>query len=154
MGTRADFYVMDHDGSLEWLGSVSQDGGYLDIPTDILISGDRIMFEEVVEDYIKSRGKRGILKSIEEGWPWPWADSRLTDYSYIMNLCKGQVLMSMFGGRLMDPIKLIQGMDQIGADVGMGIIKFPMMRNEDALKLQEETMRIVESYGSESTETV
>lgn len=151
MGTRADFYVMDHDGSLEWLGSVTQDGGIVHIPAEILISGNETMFEESVEDFITTRGEKGILKSIQESWPWLWADSRLTDYSYIFQACTGKVLVCMFGGRLMDAIKLYQGMDQLGADVGIGIIKFPMMRNEDALKMQEEVM---EKYGSKSTETV
>lgn len=153
MGTRADFYIMDHDGSLEWLGSVSQDGGIVHIPAEILICGNETIFEESVEDFITTRGERGILKSIQEEWPWPWADSRLTDYSYIFNVCTGKVLVSMFGGRLMDAVKLYQGMDQLGADEGIGIIKFPVM-NKDALQTQEETIKLVEEYGSESTETV
>ena len=153
MGTRADFYLMDHDGSLEWLGSVSQDGGVFDIPADILIAGDQITYEEKVEEYLKNRFERGVIKSIEQEWPWPWADSRLTDYSYIFNICTGKVLVSMFGGRLMDAIKLYQGMDQLGADEGIGIIKFPVMRKE-ALQIQMETIKILEKYGSESTEAV
>ena len=152
MGTRADFYVMDHDGSMEWIGSVSQDGGYLSIPTDILISGNQIMFEEIVTDFIKSRGKSGILKG-EEGWPWPWADSRMSDYAYIMHICTGKVMVCRYGSRPVDPIKLIQGMDGIGADCGMGLLKFPIMR-PDGLELQEETIKLMEDYGSKSTETV
>ena len=152
MGTRADFYVMDHDGSLNWLGSVSQDGGYLNIPVDILISGNQVMFEEITSDFIKSRGTRGILNGIEE-WPWPWADSRMTDYSYIFHVCTGKVYISNYGGRLMDPIKLIQGMDEIGADVGIGLIKFPTMLKE-AVKTTEKTLKLVKSYGPKSTETV
>ena len=140
MGTRGDFYVMDHDGSMEWLGSVIRDGGIYNIPADILISGDKIMYEEKVEEYLKFRFDAGIIKSIYQGWPWPWVDSRMTDYSYIFDVCKGQVLVSIAGGRLLDSIKLVQGMDEIGADVGAGNPKFPMMMKED--------------YGQDLTEAV
>lgn len=150
MGTRADFYVMDHDGSLEWIGSVSQDGG--SIPTEILIAGNQIMYEEAVTDYIKSKGIRGIEKGLE-GWPWPWADSRMTDYAYIFNVCKDKVWMCYFGSRLVDAVKVHQGMDALGADVGYGFIKFPVMRKE-ALDQQEETMKLVEAYGSEPAKAV
>lgn len=153
MGTRGDFYIMDHDGSMEWLGSVSQDGGIFNIPTDVLISGDQTMYEEKVEEYLRNRFKNGIIKSIDSGWPWPWADSRLTDYTYIFHVCTSKVLVCIAGGRPMDAIKLVQGMDELGADVGMGKIKFPVML-KDALKSTEETVKLVEGYGQESTEAV
>lgn len=153
MGTRADFYIMDHDETMEWLGSVSQDGGYTSIPLEILIAGNKTMFEEIVSDFIESRGKRGILKKNGEGWPWPWADSRMSDYSYILHICTGKVYVCYFGNRLMDPIKLIQGMDEIGADVGFGKVKFPIMLKE-AVESTEEILKVVEGYGQESTETV
>ena len=153
MGTKADFYIMDHDETMEWLGSVSQDGGYLNIPVEILISGNKTMFMENVSDYITNRFERGILKDRGEGWPWLWADSRMTDYVYIFHVCTGKVYICHLGGRPMDPIKLIQGMDEIGADIGMGLLKFPVMKKE-ALKTTEEILKIAEEYGQESTETV
>jgi hypothetical protein len=33
----------------------------------------------------------------DQGWPWPWDDSRLTDYAYAFD--DGAVLMSVFGRR-------------------------------------------------------
>jgi hypothetical protein len=92
----------------------------------------------------------GEIKYEGGKWPWPWADSRLTDYSYIFHVCTGKVLMSASGGRLVDPIKVIQGMDMIGADVGIGLIKFPTMRDASA----EETEEMIKRYGLQPTEAV
>jgi hypothetical protein len=149
MGTRSDFYIMDHDGSLEWIGSGAYDGFPFSIPTELLLHVNRTTFEEDVVEHLKETN--GIInEKRKRNWPWPWADSRMTDYSYILHVCTGKVLMCRFGGRLMDPIKIIQGMDEIGADVGIGTIKFPIMR-EDAEKRTEEILKI---YGPKFAEVI
>jgi hypothetical protein len=38
--------------------------------------------------------------------------------------------MVICGGRLLDPIKIIQGIDIIGADIGYGKVDFPKMTTE------------------------
>lgn len=157
MGTRSDFYIMDHDGSLEWIGSGGYDGSPFSIPKELLLHVNRTAFEEDIVEYLKETD--GIInEKRKRDWPWPWADSRMTDYSYIFHVCTGKVLMCRFGGRLMDPIKIIQGMDEIGADIGMGTLKFPAM-NEDLIPQTEKTMdllneEILKRYGQKSSEVV
>lgn len=167
MGTKADFYFMDHDGSLEWFGSVNQNGGYNQIPVEILLASNKIIFEELVSDMIATLSN-AALKYNGDGWPHLWEDSRITDYTYIFHECTGKVYVSHFGGRLMDPIKLLRGMDEIGADNGMGIPNLPKMREMkieeiDAIttEVQEkvdealsEMMEELEKDGSKPAETV
>lgn len=149
MGTRSDFYTMNHDGKLMWLGSNFKDGGPERIPLSILIQANQIMFEEEVYAYLAANG--GVIRFNPGGkWPWPWEDSKLTDYTYIFNVCTGKVLMSEAGSRLVDPIKILQGQDMIGADVGFGLPFFPRMRNAD----QELAKKWTEDYGQKSTTTV
>lgn len=126
MGTRCDFYVMDHDGLMEWLGSSFNCGSPFTIPTRLLVLGDRILFEEEVISHL--RDTNGVIKDDGKEWPWLWSDSRMTDYTYIFHVCSGKVLVCKDGSRPVDPVKLLQGMDMIGADVGIGEIKFPAMR--------------------------
>ena len=148
MGTRSDFYIMEHDGSMQWLGSAFKDGGPLHTPIELLIQSNETGFEESVLDLLKS--KDSVCKFDGEGWPWPWDDSQLTDYTYIFHVCSGKVLMSEAGGRLVDPIKVLQGMDMIGADVGIGKIKFPLMRDRAEILKRE----IEIEYGSQPAEAV
>jgi hypothetical protein len=133
MGTKADFYFMDHDGSLEWFGSVNQNGRYNQLPVEILLASNKIIFEELVSDMIAVQAN-GSLKYNGDGWPYLWEDSRMTDYTYIFHECTGKVYASNFGQRLFDPIKMLQGMDMLGADNGMGIPNLPKMRE---IKIEE-----------------
>jgi len=126
MNTKCDFYVMGHDGSMEWIGSSFKNGDINEIDLKILVQGDKTLFEEAVIDFVKENN--GFIKEDINGiWPWFWSDSRMTDYTYMFHVCTGRVLVCESGGRVMDPIKLLQGMDKIGADVGMGIVVFPKM---------------------------
>ena len=148
MSTRSDFYVMDHDGSLEWEGSAYKDGGPYTTPLKLLIQGDKIMFQETLLDYLREVG--GEIKYEGGHWPWPWRDSRFTDYSYIFHVCTGKVLMCVGDSRLVDPIKVIQGMDLIGADVGIGNVIFPVMRDT----IDKETEEMIKRYGLQPTKAV
>ena len=146
MNTRCDFYIMDHDRSLIWIGSNFKNGDYTEIPTKILVQGDQISFEEEVISFLEEEG--GIISSEGHKWPWHWNDSQLTDYTYIFHVCSGKVLVCKLGGRPMNPIKLLQGMDELGADVGVGLIRFPIMREN---KIREESL---EENGSKLTEVI
>jgi hypothetical protein len=81
MGTRADFYV-GRGSEAEWLGSIALDGypeGVFDhhfAPTDC---GTVELWREKVAAFL-DRDDRATLP--EQGWPWPWDDSRTTDYAY------------------------------------------------------------------------
>jgi hypothetical protein len=102
MGTRADFYI-GRGKDAEWIGSVGMDGyptglttgdSAEESPSDvpILIAKTDADFRKAVADLIAAR-RHGTKP--EQGWPWPWDDSRTTDYAYAFD--GGQVWGSMFG---------------------------------------------------------
>lgn len=82
MGTRADFYV-GIGKEAEWLGSIAYDG----FPNKWGHPG--VLLRLKTENTYRKRVKSIIEKNLhsgavfpENGWPWPWEDSSLTDYSY------------------------------------------------------------------------
>lgn len=87
MGTRADFY-MGRGPQARWIGSVAYDG-YLgddkcDHPKAIKFAGvtSADEFEKAVEAWlVHDDAHNGSIRP-SDGWPWPWKDSCLTDYSY------------------------------------------------------------------------
>ena len=92
MGTRADFYIRNGDHG-EWLGSIAWDGyewenGNFPL-TEAETSED---FRAAVQDI--AIGRQDFTDPIE-GWPWPWATSHTTDYSYVFN--EGHVDIYCFG---------------------------------------------------------
>ena len=141
MSTKADFYILDGD-NIQWLGSLYRGGDPENIPTDILIQVSRVMFEEMLFEHLESND------GVTGKWPWMWADSRATDYSYFYHTGKGKVLMSESGSRLVDPIEILQGMDMMGADVGLGTLRFPVMRPSSLNKTEE----LIMQYEGESSE--
>ena len=143
MSTNADFYILDED-SIKWLGSLYRGGDPENIPTDILIQVSRVMFEEMLFDHLESND------GVTDEWPWMWSDSRATDYSYFYHTEQGKILMSVSGSRLVDPIKILQGMDMIGADVGIGLIKFPVILPSSLNKTEE----LIKLYGPKFTATL
>ena len=80
MGTRADFYI-GQGKDAEWLGSVAFDGYQWDENADHAIckAANADEFRKAVTAELKSRDD---ATTPEQGWPWPWADSRTTDYAY------------------------------------------------------------------------
>jgi hypothetical protein len=143
MSTKADFYILDED-NIQWLGSLYRGGDPESIPTDILIQVSQVMFEEMLFEHLESND------GVTNRWPWMWSDSRGTDYSYFYHTGKGKILMSVSGSGLVDPIKILQGMDMIGADVGIGTLRFPLM-NPSSLNKTEE---LIMQYGPKSAEIV
>lgn len=91
MGTRADFYIGRGENA-EWLGSTAWDGypdGFKDTP--LLGAADEATYRAEVA----ALGTREDFTAPEKGWPWPWIDSRTTDYAYAFD--GGKVWCSSFG---------------------------------------------------------
>ena len=99
MGTRADFYVRSEE-SMEWLGSIAWDGYPDGIDKPVLKAKSEDEFRVNVEGFLLIESGATFPK---DGWPWPWNDSRTTDYSYIFQ--DGKVMASNFGYELFDPLK-------------------------------------------------
>lgn len=99
MGTRADFYVRKDTGDMEWLGSIALDGNPAGIDTQVLDADREEAFKYQVAKFIEREDGTNPYM----GWPWPWDDSRTTDYAYIFE--NGKVMASYFGGSLFDPLE-------------------------------------------------
>lgn len=97
MGTRADFYVGLGE-SAEWLGSLAFDGYPDGEPAVLLAAQSESEWRAKVAALIASLddGTRP-----DQGWPWPWEDSRTTDYAYAWT--PDGLLASAFGHRWFDP---------------------------------------------------
>ena len=97
MGTRADFYV-GRGKEAEWLGSIAFDGYPKGLPSKR--AGGQDLKQAATEEEFRNRVKaelegRDDATFTVQGWPWPWEDSRTTDYSYAFD--KGKVWASSFG---------------------------------------------------------
>ena len=90
MGTRADFYI-GRGEKAEWLGSIALDGYPDGDPEPLLDVSDEAEFRQKVTDLISC----GHGTTPEQGWPWPWKDSGLTDYAYAFDA--GIVWTTPFG---------------------------------------------------------
>jgi hypothetical protein len=92
MGTRADFYIGNGDHG-EWLGSIAYDGYEWENGNSPLTEAETPEdFRAAVQDIAKGRDD---FTFPEDGWPWPWATSHTTDYSYVFN--EGSVEIYCFG---------------------------------------------------------
>lgn len=82
MGTRADFYIGTNPafGGMKWIGSISCDGYESGLPSEVIKAKSEHEFANAVMDIKKEHPN--IFISPEEGWPWPWNDSRTTDFAY------------------------------------------------------------------------
>src|SRR5207248_1159708 len=77
----------------EWLGSIAWDGwpGDSDL-APIFKAADEPAYRAWVEQFLTTRDD---ATRPEKGWPWPWTDSRTTDYAYAWD--EGAVRVSEFG---------------------------------------------------------
>lgn len=91
MGTRADFYIGKGEGAI-WLGSIAWDGYPEGNPKPLGEAVDIPSYREAVDLAMKS--STGFTPP-NMGWPWPWEDSRTTDYAYTWE--DGKVWVSSFG---------------------------------------------------------
>jgi len=90
MGTRADFYLGRGERA-EWLGSIAWDG----YPPGL---DDALSADMTHEQFMVAIGKlseRDDWTGPKDGWPWPWENSRTTDYAYALD--DGKVWVSRFG---------------------------------------------------------
>lgn len=78
MGTRVDFYV-GKGKDAEWIGSIAWDGYREAIDPEILLCKSESAFRHAFAEFIKDRNDATLP---EQGWPWPWDDSGLTDCHY------------------------------------------------------------------------
>lgn len=81
MGTRADFYV-GRGEQVEWLGSIAWDGNPASVGgggSVVLQAADRETWRHRLAAFLASRDDATLP---EQGWPWPWNNSRTTDYAY------------------------------------------------------------------------
>jgi len=145
MGTRADFYIVRENNKMDWIGSLFRDGHPWNIPTDILIQISPVMFEELVVKFLQTIDSR--LKG--DRWPWPWANSLLTDYSYIFGFYSWErpVAYSPRDG-LFDPLQIVQGKDLKTASIP-GTPVFPTM-SKRLLNIEE----ILEQHGLQPAEVI
>lgn len=83
MGTRADFYIKSGEKleANDWIGSIAWDGYPKGLPAEIKKAKTRAEFELAV----KELATREDFTSKEEGWPWPWETSEVTDYAYVFD---------------------------------------------------------------------
>jgi hypothetical protein len=121
--TGADFYI-GTGVAANWIGSIHADGYVSGIPLDILICVNPTLYEELVVTFIQSR--QDVVKTNGDKWPWPWADSRMTDYSYLFIEDLHKVAASQFGRRMFDPVKYLNEGDLESADLGLGRPVFPL----------------------------
>ena len=99
MGTRADFYV-GRGKNAEWIGSFAFDGYPDGNAKEVIKETDERGFRESVASLLKSLDHS---TTVEEGWPWPWENSRTTDYAYAFD--NGKVYASCFGHPWFDPLE-------------------------------------------------
>lgn len=141
MKATADFYVgVGQD--MEWLGSIFDKGDVWNIPLNILIQVNQIMFEELTLEFLRSRDS--IIADRGDAWDHPWADSRLTDYSYMFDPNHEKVLVYQSGiDYVSDPVKILQGESLIECRELFGTPKFPTMIPEELKKTEE----LLKEYG-------
>jgi hypothetical protein len=90
MGTRCDFYV-GRGQKAKWIGSVAYDGFPEDFEA-IITAKTEAGYVRAVEKELSSRDDSTFAA---EGWPWPWDDSGLTDYSIAWD--KGAIYWTDYG---------------------------------------------------------
>jgi len=150
MGTRADFYIIRDDNKTDWIGSLYKDGHPVNIPTDILIQISPVMFEELTVEFLQKVDSKIALKG--ERWPWPWADSRITDYSYIFGLHQYERVIAYSPSTgFFDPLQIVQGKDLTSAHI-LGVPNFPIMSKSKYLINMTEEM--IAKYGLQPTEAI
>ena len=100
MGTRADFYTAKYkiDGTpykLKWIGSIAYDGNPDSISQRLLKCVSIQGFKSHFKNFVKFRDD---VTWPENGWPWPWDDSSITDYTYIYDDEENQIFVNAFHG--------------------------------------------------------
>lgn len=79
MGTRADYYI-GRGLNAKWLGSTAWDGYPDDDRIKIICAS--LSEQEYVYNIERNFDQRDDATRPEQGWPWPWETSSITDYAY------------------------------------------------------------------------
>ena len=127
--TRGDFYI-GIGPSARWIGSTTHDAFPSKIPCEIIIETNETMFEELVMEFLLSDRAASIIPTEGDRWAWPWRNSRLTDYTYMLDVKAGKVIASNFGSPFFDPLKIRQGEDLRTSTLKMKQPRFPIMKME------------------------
>lgn len=99
MGTRADFYIkQEQEPKMLWLGSIAWDGYPEGIDKDVLLATSPDEYVNEVRRFLAAH--KGTLP--DRGWPWPWDNSKTTDYSYVF--VDNKVMGSSWGNSFFDPL--------------------------------------------------
>ena len=127
MGTRADFYVGRGEDA-EWLGSIAWDGYPEGLPKVLLKTNDAEEWRKKVARFL-SRSEDGTLP--EQGWPWPWDDSGMTDFAYAID--DGQVWISNGGSAWVPAVDWDGGVDDEDEEVKRAV--FPNMLSQKSFTM-------------------
>lgn len=90
MGTRADFYIKKQRmlRADNWIGSIAWDGYPDGIPAEVLGAQTEQEFRSALA---MMASQRNDFTFPEDGWPWPWNDSSITDFAYVFSCQTGRV---------------------------------------------------------------
>lgn len=94
MGTRFDLYVGKGKGA-EWLGSYPFDGYPDGYPKQFFGATTEAAYRAAVSKFLADPEHADAATLPADGWPWPWKDSRMTDFAY--TFADGRVWVSCFG---------------------------------------------------------
>jgi hypothetical protein len=97
VGTRADFYI-GRGNDAQWLGSVAFDGYQWAAPDCPLLAATTP--DAFIGAVSAIATMRPDFTCPDQGWPWPWNDSRMTDYAYVLH--DGAVHVYNFGRPIAD----------------------------------------------------
>jgi hypothetical protein len=96
--TRADFFV-GRGPEAEWIGSIAFDGYPSGMGQTLLTATTEAEYRKEVASRMQETGSATLPS---QGWPWPWDDSRTTDYAYAFGA--GKVWAAHYGYEWFDPL--------------------------------------------------
>jgi len=137
MGTRADFYI-GRGKTAQWVCSIAWDGYPSGIPKKLLKATTQEEFAAALKSFT---AKRTDVTLPADGWPWPWNDSRTTDYAYAFD--DGKVWASAFGYAWFDPLRKERTIPEDAEKVA----DFPDMSSQQNVTLGERSGVIVYGIG-------
>lgn len=140
MGTRADFYV-GRGEQAEWLGSIAWDGHPESIDAQVLGCSSPEAFRHALADFFS---KRDDVTLPADGWPWPWDDSRTTDYAYAFD--GDTVWAAIFGRGWWKASKELSEDEQEAISAQEKESNFPNMRARQNVTFGKRSGTIVVSF--------
>lgn len=136
MGTRADFY----NGTglkAKWIASIAWDGYPEGICERVIRAESEKDFHESLENFLQGRDD---VSGPDHGWPWPWEDSRTTDYAYCWD---GEKVQSYCFGHGPVPATIVLDWDDEDGHYDCPKADFPDMTDVKNVTLGERSGVIV-----------